>query len=283
MIPSSRLTSSTIASSNPAAAGQQDRRREARRRPDSRPRRGACARRPGRTSGRNRSSLRPGMPGGTIELATCDSRRPNPRAPPSGASRPPRRTPCGPGRRRTAAGSCRSRSTGWRAIGTSTELRSERLVVGDPRRVDAADRRVVELAVLERLDRAPAAEVADELDLRDGRSARPSSGRWRSSSRPVRGRPGQDVAAARHEPGAGLQRGRVRADRWRNDREARSRPRCSRSRWPGRTRSTVRSSAGVVGMDADRGGVRATARAGTPRRPRCRARSTPAATDAPGR
>ena len=38
------------------------------------------------------------------------------------------------------------------------QLRAERLVVGDPRGIDARDRRVVEIAGLERLDRARATE-----------------------------------------------------------------------------------------------------------------------------
>ena len=44
------------------------------------------------------------------------------------------------------------------------QLRPEAAVVGDPGGIELADRRVVEVAVLERLDGAPAAEVGDELD-----------------------------------------------------------------------------------------------------------------------
>ena len=89
------------------------------------------------------------------------------------------------------------------------ELRAERLVVGDPRRIDAADRCVVELAVLERLDRTASVQVADQFDLRDRRRSSPvvrcwpsARDRWMSSrsGRSHRSRRRRHLAGAPRDP-----------------------------------------------------------------------------------
>ena len=84
-------------------------------------------------------------------------------------------------------GWCRSRSS--RSTATAPRAAAARgRVVGDPGGVELGDGRVVELALLERLDRARATEVGDDGDLADGRRSRPVArvgrqGHRRSASR----------------------------------------------------------------------------------------------------
>ena len=101
------------------------------------------------------------------------------------------------------------------------QLRAKTLVVGDPRGIEATDRRVVQVAVLEHLHRAATADVADELDGLDGGLAGPVVRvRLEDHGRAVL--LGQDVAAAGDEAIAGQQGGRVLPHPGRHDPEGRA-------------------------------------------------------------
>ena len=101
------------------------------------------------------------------------------------------------------------------------ELRAEGRVVRDPRRVAVEDARVVEVAVLEHLDRAAATKVADELDRVDRGFARPVL-RVRFERHPVVPDIGQEVAATPDEARAGLEvTRRIAAGRHHPERRAR--------------------------------------------------------------
>ena len=179
------------------------------------------------------------------------SRR-SPPARPSAASRPPRRTPCGPGRRRTAAARVEAVVLG-RQRADLAELRPERLVVGDPRGVDAAHAGVVEVARSRRPRPGCPAEVTDQLDLRDRRRPGPVVAVG-GQAQTRRGGAGQDVSAAGHEPRAGQERGLIGADARRHDREARAGHDVDEVR--GRPDEVDDQVAGrIVGSQRDRGGI----------------------------
>ena len=184
------------------------------------------------------------MPGGTIVAGTDvpSGRRGRPRP-----SRPPGRTPCGRGHRRTASGARRSPGTGSDSEGTERRDGPRVRVVADPGRVIAAHGGVVDVAVDERRQRTLAPERRDEVDRGDRR--RPAqywAFAWRTSS--SSDCLGQDVAAAGDTFPSGVPRGgRSRTSGW--------------QRSPGNSARGMRQPDLDVragrGVHADRGRVRA--------------------------
>ena len=101
------------------------------------------------------------------------------------------------------------------------KLRAERLVERQPGRIDRKHGGVVEVAAGKGVYGAAAAQLADELDRRDGRLSRPIV--WVGGQRQAgRRRPTQHISTARNEPGSGSGRLGARADSRRDDRERRS-------------------------------------------------------------
>jgi hypothetical protein len=137
-----------------------------------------------------------------------------------------------------------------RQRGALPQLRAERIVVGDPRRVEREDVRQVDVAVLERLDRAPAADVVDQLDRRDLRLARPVVVVRDDDGLLGVGRLERVRAAA--DEARRLERARIRSQPGRHDRECWARDdRHEVRRWACQADLDVEA----VGLQADRAGV----------------------------